>query len=97
MTTKRKRYDAKFKQEIVKLVLDGRKTVQEVCQTHELHESSVYNWVREAKRIARMTPDERLAQQEREELERLRRENKELKRERDFLRDAATYFAKVKK
>ena len=82
---------------VVQLVLSGRKTVPEVCKEHELFDSSVYGWVRQAKVDAGEGPAGVLTTAEKEELSALRRENRELRRERDFLQQAAAYFAKAKK
>ena len=49
MGQKRRKFSPEFKREIVELVLKGRASVPELCQKHELTESSVYNWVRQAK------------------------------------------------
>ena len=48
MSGKRRRFTKEFKAEIVKLVLDGGRSVPEVCGEHGLGETSVYNWVRQA-------------------------------------------------
>ncbi len=96
MAKERRRFRREFKAEVVKLVLDGRRTVPEVCKQHQLHESSVYSWVRLAK-IDAGCASSAATSAKKEELAKLRRENRELKRENDFLRDAASYFAKAKK
>ncbi len=96
MSEKRRRFSAEFKSEVIQLVLNGRKTVPEVCKEHDLHDSSVYNWVRQAKIDGGQGPAGALTTAEKEELTALRRENRELKRERDFLKSAAAYFAKAK-
>ena len=49
MASKRRQFTEEFKSEVVKLVLDGGKSVAEVCQVHELSESGVYRWVKQAK------------------------------------------------
>ncbi len=94
---KRRQYPKEFKAEVCALVLSGRKSVPEVCRDHQLTESSVYAWVRQARIDAGEGPPGAATSEELEELRRLRKENKQLKRERDFLVDAAAYFAKRKK
>ena len=49
MTSKRRRFSPEFKAEVIQLVLSGRKTVPEICKEHDLYDSSVYNWVRQAR------------------------------------------------
>ena len=97
MARKRRQYSAEIKAEVCALVLAGRKTVPEVSNEHELTESTVYAWVRQAKVDTGRGPAGVATSDEVEELRRLRKENKELRRERDFLVDAATYFAKAKR
>ena len=97
MAVSRRRFSKEFKSEAVQLVVSGQRTVPEVCKAHELHESSVYAWVRQAKIDAGKGPAGALTTEEKQELSALRRECRELRRERDFLKQAAAYFAKVKK
>ena len=97
MSKKRRNFSREFKAEVVQLVLSGRKTVAQVCQEHELYDSSVYGWVKQARVDSGAGPSGTLTTTEKEELSALRRENRELRRERDFLKDAAAYFAKAKK
>jgi transposase-like protein len=49
MAKERRQYSQEFKSEIVKPVLEGRRTVPEICTQHGLHGSSVYAWVRQVK------------------------------------------------
>ena len=93
----RRKFSREFKAEIVELVLHGQQTVPDVSKKHELNESSVYAWVRQAKVDGGLGRAGSLTTAEKEELSVLRRENRELRRERDFLRNAATYFAQAKK
>ena len=97
MAKKRRQFTKEFRSEVCALVLSGRKTVPQVCQEHELTESTVYAWVRQAKVDSGVGPEGAATSEELEELRALRKENKQLKRERDFLVDAAAYFAKAKK
>ena len=97
ITSKRRRFRPEFKAEVIQLVLSGSKTVSEICKEHGLHDSSVYTWIRRAKIDSGLGATGGMTTSEKDELKRLRRENHELKRERDFLVDAATYFAKAKK
>ena len=97
MAKKARQFSKAFKEEIVALVIDGRRTVPEVCEQHKLHTSSVYAWVRQAKIDAGDDAPSSTTTSEKEELARLRSEVRELKRENDFLRDAASYFARAKK
>ena len=97
MGKKRRRFKPEFKAEIIRLVLEGRKTVAELCREHDLVESSVYAWVRQAKVDAGHGRPDELTSAEKAELSALRKENRELRRERDFLSQAAAYFAENRK
>ena len=58
----------------------------------DLTETTVRNWMRQAKIDA--GEEEGLSTDERDELRRLRSENRTLKMERDLLKKAAAFFAK---
>jgi transposase len=93
----RRKFSAEFKAEVVKLVLDGGHSVPDVCREHELHESSIYLWVKQAQVDRGKGPAGALTTPEKAELAQLRRENRELRRERDFFEQATAYFAKGKR
>ena len=97
MGKSRRDFSAEFKTEIVRLVRSGEKTVAEVCEIHELYSSTVYQWLRQDKIEAGKGPKGALSTAEKEELSVLRREIRSLRRERDFLKSAAAYFAQEKK
>lgn len=72
-------------------------SVPDVCRKHELGESSVYSWVNQAQLDRGKGAKGALTTAEKTELARLRRENRELRRERDFFEQATAYFAKGKR
>ena len=94
---KRRKFTKEFKAEVVKLVLDGGRSVPDVCRQHDLSESSVYLWVKQAQVDGGQGRPGELTTEDKEELSRLRREVRELRRERDFLEQATAYFAKAKR
>jgi len=65
-----------------------------VARDLDLTESALRNWVNQAKVDAEPGAEGPLTTEEREELRRLRRENRTLQMERDFLKKAAAFFAK---
>jgi transposase len=65
-----------------------------VAKDLDLTESALRNWVREAEGGESKSPASTLTTAEREELVRLRKENRQLQMERDFLKKAAAFFAK---
>ena len=93
--TKRKRraFTPEFQAETVRLV-DGGKAIAEVARDLDLPESALRLWVRQAQVDRGQGKPGELTTAEREELQRLRREVKELRIEREILKKAAAFFAK---
>ena len=89
----RRSFTDDFKAGAIRLVLDQGKTVAAAARDLGLTESSLRNWVEQA-RADRTKGRTGLTTEEREELARLRKENRELRMERDVLKKAAAYFAK---
>ena len=73
----------------MRLVLDEGQTVGRVARDLDLTESALRNWVDRA-RADRTTGRTGLTSEEREELRRLRKENRRLRVERDVLKKAAS-------
>ncbi len=91
---KRRSFTPEFKAQIIRLVLQEGKSVTEVAREHDLLRTSVHDWVAQAKVDAGKGPPDALTTSEREELQRLRRENKRLQMEREILKKATAFFAK---
>ena len=89
----RRQYSEEFKEGAVRLVLDEGKTVGAVARELDLTPSALGVWVRHA-RAERTQGKSGLTKEEREELTRLRKENRELRMERDILKKASALFAK---
>jgi len=92
MARGRRKYTKEFKAETVELVKSGGKTIREIAKDLDLTESSLRNWVRQHDVDAGTR--EGLSTQEKEELVRLRRENRQLRMERDILKKATAFFAR---
>ena len=91
---KRRQFTAEFKADAVKLVRTGGQRIAQVARNLDLTETALREWVRRAEIEAGEGPPGALTQAEREELVRLRRENKRLQMERDILKKATTFFAR---
>ena len=74
------------------MVRAGR-TPEELAQEYEPSAGSIRNWVAQSERDAGQRSDG-LSSEERQELRRLRRENRQLRMERDILKKAAAWFAR---
>jgi transposase len=89
----RRTFTEEFKAGAVCLVLEEGKTVGQVARDLDLTETALREWVHRA-RADRSQGRTGLTTAEREELSKLRKENRELRMERDILRKAAAFFAK---
>ena len=89
----RRQFSDEFRAGAVRLVLDEGKTVGAVARKLDLTPSALGNWVRHA-RADRTKGRTGLTTEERAELARLRKDNRELRMERDILKKAAAFFAK---
>ena len=85
-------YPPEFRRQMVELVRAGR-TPEELAREFEPTATSIANWVRQADRDEGLRKDG-LTTAEREELNRLRRENRQLRQEREILAKAAAWFAR---
>ena len=91
---KRRAFTPEFKAEAVRLCRVGDRSVRQVADDLDLTETALRAWVKRADIDAGNGPPGALTTAEREELARLRRDNKRLTMERDILKAAATFFAK---
>jgi transposase len=85
-------YPEEFRRQIVELVKAGR-TPEELSREFEPSAQTIHNWVKQVDLDAGVRSDG-LTSLEREELRRLRRENRQLKVEREILKKAAAWFAR---
>lgn len=85
-------YAPEFRQQMVELVRSGR-TPEELSREFEPTAQTIHNWVRQADRDEGRRQDGATSA-EREELTRLRRENRRLKQEQEILKKAAAWFAR---
>lgn len=92
MPRKRAAYPSEFRQQMVELVRAGR-SPEELSREFEPSAQAIRNWVAQADRDAGIREDG-LTSAEREELRRLKRENRQLREEREILAKAAAWFAR---
>ena len=90
---KRRKYTPEQKADAVRMVREVG-NLAKVARDLDLTESSLRKWVKQADIDEGHGPEGALTTEEREELRRLRRENRRLEMERDFLKKAAAFFAK---
>ena len=85
-------YPPEFRQQMVQLVKAGR-TPEELSREFEPTAQTIHNWVKQTDIDAGVRSDG-LTSSERDELRKLRRENRQLKVEREILSKAAAWFAR---
>jgi transposase len=89
----RRAFTPEFRAEIVEVCRRGDRTIGQVAKDFDLTETAVRDWVRQADIDAGVRSDG-LTSAEREELTRLRRENRRLSEDVEILRRATAFFAK---
>lgn len=94
--SKRRKYSQEYKYEAVQLVQQSNVPASEIARNLGINANMLRRWVKEYSQPSKRAfpghgnpRDEEVAQ--------LRKELLQVKRERDFLREAATYFAKESK
>ena len=92
MSKTRPPYAPEFRQQMVELVRAGR-TPEELAREFEPSAQAIRNWVIQTDRDEGRRADG-LTSPEREEMRRLRRENRQLSQEREILAKAAAWFAR---
>lgn len=99
MAEKRRQFTREFKLEAVRLLTNGERKVADLARDLGVRPDILRGWQKQAEGRAGLKNDDvfpgngKLTSKD-EEIRRLRRELEEVKQERDFLKKAATYFAK---
>ena len=91
MPRTRNPYPTEFREQLVALARAGR-SVESLAREYEPCAATIHDWVKQAF-ADEGERDDRLTSAELEELRQLRREVKQLRRERDILSKAAAWFA----
>ena len=96
MATKRKRrnFTPEYRAEVVRLTRTTGKNANQIARELDLTPTSVRAWMKRAAVDAGQASSGELTTAEREELTRLRRENRALQMEREILKKATAFFAR---
>ena len=84
-------YPPEFREQIIALARAGR-SVEDLARQFEPCAATIDGWIKQADRDRGRRVDG-LTSEDRDELHRLRRENRQLRQERDILSKAAAWFA----
>lgn len=86
-----KQYPKEFKEEAVALIIEQNYSVADAAKAVGVNPNMLYNW---KQKIEEERQGVVISENEREELKRLRKENKELRMEKEILKKASAFFAK---
>ncbi len=89
-----KQYPKEFKEEAVSLVLEQGYSVAKAAESVGVSSKLLYTW---KSKIEAKLSGEGLSDDEREELKKLRKENKALRMEKEILKKATAFFAREMK
>ena len=92
MPERRRKFTPEFKDEAVKMVLDGSRAIAEVAREIHINKGTLGNWVNKY-RVAHADEEPPLSISDRARLRELERENRELRMKTEFLGKAAAFFA----
>ena len=92
-TTRRQFPDA-FKSETVRLTRESGRPVAQVARELGISDNVLYRWRSEQQQVDSQGRTRQTVRAEQDELTRLKRENEMLRKERDFLKRAAAFFAR---
>ncbi|MCG2813919.1 MAG: transposase [Thermodesulfovibrionales bacterium] len=90
-----RKFDQQFKEEAVRLVTEGGRSVTEVAHGLGIHENLLHTWKRKHKEDpAGSFPGKGHLKPQDEEFKRLQKENANLKEDREILKKALAIFSK---
>jgi transposase len=88
-------YSTEFRQEAAKLAVESDQSVAKTARDLGVNPNTLYTWITKYQQPDSPTTNKDSGDKHPyEELKRLRRENAQLKEDRDILKKAAAYFAK---
>lgn len=98
---KTRAYPESFRKEAVRLASLPDRTAVDVAKELGIHEGQIYNWRSQFSKLSKkqfkIHEGVDYSKIESEEIRRLKKENARLREERDFLKKATAYFARIEK
>lgn len=92
-----RRYTAEFKANAIELASQSTKPIAQVAMDLDVPYQTLYQWLRKAGKLGLVIEPRAPGESADDENRRLRRELEDVRRERDFLKKAAAFFARVNK
>jgi transposase len=92
--TTRRQFTDEFKSEAVRLTRESGRPVAQVGRELGISDNVLYRWITEQRYVESQGRTRQSVRAGQEELTRLKRENEILRKERDFLKRAAAFFAR---
>ena len=96
MGSKRVKYSPEFRDEAVRMVIDGSRPIADVARELSVHDGTLGNWVNKY-RVEHPGAEPALTVSERVRLRELETEVRELRMKNEFLGKAAAFFARESK
>lgn len=93
MPRKYRKFSPEFRDEAVRLVVDGSRPIAQVARELGINEGTLGNWINKY-RTEHADDEPSLTVSERARLQEAEREVRELRMENEFLKKAAAYFAR---
>ena len=90
----RRQFTDAFKFEAVRLTRESGRPVAQVARELGIADNLLYRWRSEQQQVESQGRTRQAVRAEQDELTRLRRENETLRKERDFVKRAAAFFAR---
>lgn len=92
MPERRRKFSPEFRDEAVKMVIEGNRSTAAIARELGINPGTLGNWVAQYRK-AHPVEEEPLSVSERARLRELERENQELRMRNEFLGKAAAFFA----
>ena len=94
MAAHRRKFSPQFKAEAVQFVIESGRPVAHVARELQINEATLGNWVK-AWRDANPQPEEAPSPVERQRMDEMEAELRQLRMENEFLKKAAAFFART--
>lgn len=95
MRKQRRTFDASFKLQVVKMIVDQGLTVFQVCQDMSLGETAVRRWLTQYEaELQGQSGIRKPLTAEQQRIRQLEAENRQLKQDNDILKKASAFFAR---